>query len=311
MSRKLTTEEFIDRSRKLHEDKYDYSKVKYIDWNNKICIICKFHGEFFQSVGHHLRGYGCSKCGKNYRPTTEEFIKQSNKIHNDKYDYSLVKYLGCESKITIICKNHGKFLQRPICHLKGRGCPQCGIKKQSDAKRDSLDCFLLRARKIHGNRYDYSKSVYINNFDKMEIICPVHGSFFQSSVCHIYQTQGCPVCNFSKGELKIKQFLDDYGVEYICQKTFNDCRNPKTDQKLKFDFYVPSKKLLIEYDGPQHFMIGSRTGGYVNDENDLKNIKYRDSIKNVYATRKNLHLLRIKYTRFKSIFQLLSKQLET
>lgn len=127
-------EEFINKARKIHNDKYDYSKVDYVNAHTKICIICSEHGEFWQTPNDHLNGYGCSKCankgnGINGSLTTEEFIEKANQIHGDKYDYSKVEYISSDKKVCIICPKHGEFWQRPSSHIRGNGCCKCHESK--------------------------------------------------------------------------------------------------------------------------------------------------------------------------------------
>ena len=116
---------FIEKARKVHGDKYDYSKVVYVNALTKVKIICKMHGEFEQVPSYHLSGNGCQKCGGTKKLTIAEFIKRAKKIHGDKYDYSKVVYVNNHKKITIICSNHGEFEQRPYSHTQGQGCPKC------------------------------------------------------------------------------------------------------------------------------------------------------------------------------------------
>ena len=123
------TEIFINKAIQVHGNKYDYSKVNYIDCNTKVCIICPEHGEFWQSPRCHLRGRGCSLCSKNKKLTTEEFIKRAKEIHSDKYDYSKVNYVNGYTKVCIICPEHGEFWQEPHEHLRGGGCPICKDSK--------------------------------------------------------------------------------------------------------------------------------------------------------------------------------------
>jgi len=122
---KIKLIEFINKSNIVHDDKYDYSFVNYVNSKTKVRIICLKHGEFWQTPSNHLSGHGCSKCGGRYKLTTEEFIIRSNKIHNNKYNYSEVKYFNNKTKVKIKCPNHGIFLQRPDAHLRGQGCPKC------------------------------------------------------------------------------------------------------------------------------------------------------------------------------------------
>ena len=126
------------------------------------------------------------------RKTTSEFIKDSKKIHGDKYDYSLVEYIGARTKVKIICPQHGEFEQRPGAHFNGgRGCKQCGFNIR---QRLTTEQFIERARKLHGDKYDYSLVQYVNNRTKVKIICPKHGEFEQVPSSHC-NGNGCKKCN--------------------------------------------------------------------------------------------------------------------
>lgn len=118
--------DFIAESRKVHNGKYDYSKTEYVRRDKKVCIICPEHGEFWQMPGNHLKGCGCPSCGGNKKGTLDSFIKRAKEIHGDKYDYSKVKYVNADTKVCIICPEHGEFWQKPTCHInRHQGCPIC------------------------------------------------------------------------------------------------------------------------------------------------------------------------------------------
>lgn len=127
--KKLDTKEFIDRSNEIHNNKFDYSLVNYINNRKKIIIICPEHGKFEQTPGDHLRGIGCSKCSMRKKKTNDDFILKSNEIHNFFYNYSKVEYKSAHKKVIIICKIHGEFKQTPNSHFKGVGCPYCKKSK--------------------------------------------------------------------------------------------------------------------------------------------------------------------------------------
>ena len=131
MGKKLTTVEFIQRSAEVHSGKYDYSTTMYTTTYAKVRIMCPIHGEFVQVAKDHLTGYGCPKCGGTGRKTTNEFVECARKVHDDKYDYSLVDLKSMNKKVKIICPEHGEFMQRPADHQNGVGCPECGKRKQS------------------------------------------------------------------------------------------------------------------------------------------------------------------------------------
>jgi len=103
----LTKEDFIKLAREKYGDKYDYSKVEYINQTTKVCIICPEHGEFYVKPYYHIHvKSGCKKCKIHegaYKETTEQFIEKAKKVHGDKYDYSKTVYLGSNNDVCIIC----------------------------------------------------------------------------------------------------------------------------------------------------------------------------------------------------------------
>ncbi len=239
--------------------------------------------------------------------TTEEFIQRAIKIHKIKYNYSNVNYTGMTNKIEIICPLHGLFWQSPSVHLQGADCLKCGYDKTHSSTKYSTDEWIQKANKKHYSKYNYSTSNYINSYTKIIIICPHHGEFKQTPDSHI-QGRGCPNCNFSKAEQHIERWLISNNIKYIPQKTFDDCKNPKTNYKLRYDFYIPSKNLLIEYDGEQHFKEMT-TGKYIITALQLKDNNYRDDLKTNYAKMKNINLLRISYSEKNNMDDILSKSL--
>ena len=137
--KKSSTEEFIEKARKIHGDKYDYSKVEYINKDEKVCIICPEHGEFWQRAHNHLNGNGCPKCSKKHRYTTKEFVEKCKKIHNNYYDYSKTEYVSNKRKIVIVCSKRGIFRQMAGKHLYGEGCPKCSQSKMEKSVMNILD----------------------------------------------------------------------------------------------------------------------------------------------------------------------------
>ena len=183
---KQTTEGFIEKARKVHGDKYNYSKVEYHNNHEKVCIICPEHGEFWQRPSGHLRGRSCPICSGRYMDT-KLFIKKARDKHGNKYDYSKTEYIGDKKKVCIICPEHGEFWQDPYSHLTSCGCPICG-NRFTDTK-----IFIEKAHKIHGNKYSYDKVEYVNNTTKIIITCPIHGDFTQTPREHL-DGCGCQKC---------------------------------------------------------------------------------------------------------------------
>lgn len=196
--RKLTTAEFIERARKVHGDRYDYSQANYVNSATPLTIICPVHGSFNQTSGNHFKGKGCPQCAllhraKSRTKSTEQWIAEAREIHGDYYDYSKAQYTGQNNEVTIDCPKHGEFKQKPKVHLMGSGCPQCGVVKISEKKRANTDSFINNARAMHGEKYDYSETEYITSTDNVRIICPKHGVFEQIPSNHL-RGKGCPAC---------------------------------------------------------------------------------------------------------------------
>ncbi|MBP9886011.1 MAG: hypothetical protein KBF93_06925 [Leptospiraceae bacterium] len=229
----LSKEEIIEEFKKIHGDKYDYSKVNYIKNNLNIIIVCKKHGEFAQTPNHHKQGIACPKCaGKDL--STEEIIEEFKKVHGDKYDYSKVDYLNAVSKLIIICREHGEFLQLPSKHKTGNGCPMCSGKNLSE------EDIIKEFKKAHGDKYDYSKVDYIKATSKVNIICKEHGEFLQTPQSH-KNGSGCPTCNIGWSKPKILEFLHSIENQDLLQMDavelqmiINQGKLPETFRDLVF-----------------------------------------------------------------------------
>lgn len=247
-----TTVQFIEKARKVHGDKYDYSKVNYEKSNIKVSIICPEHGEFWMKPNTHLNGCGCPKCGNakksQYKKMTLlNFIEKARKIHGDKYDYSKVKYVNNFTKTIIICPEHGEFIQSPDSHLTGHGCPKCALEEQSKRQTMTTQEFIKKAREVHGDKYDYNKTIYKNIFDKVAITCPIHGDFLQKATYHL-NGNGCQKCaaemTESKGEIELREFI----ISLIGEKNIV-IHDRKILAGNELDIYIPSKSIAFEYDG--------------------------------------------------------------
>lgn len=282
-----TINDFITKANNIHNNKYDYSKTNYINSYTKVCIICPEHGEFWQTPIAHLNGQGCHKCSKTFHYTTEEWIKQARKIHADKYDYSKVEYINSESKVCIICPEHGEFWQRPSHHLNGVGCPICGFRLNTNKLTNEY--FIQTANKIHNGKYDYSKTNYINCKTKVCIICPKHGEFWQIPSIHL-QGHGCPICRESKLEKDVLSILTKNKINFERQKRFNWLG------KQSLDFYLNDYNIAIECQGEQHFY--SRKNGLFTEEK-VNKIKERDNRKFNICLKHNVKI--IYYSNYKDL----------
>lgn len=253
----MNTETFIEKAKSFYGNKYDYSKVNYVNNKTKVCIICPIHGEFFVTPSNHISKHnhcGCPKCCGKYK-TTESFINEAKKIHGDKYDYSKVEYKKWNEKVEIICPIHGNFFQTPNDHLNGRGCKQCGKDKLRKKFARTKEDFINLANNVHNNKYDYSKVEYVNCKTPVKIICPIHGEFLQIPDSHI-QGKGCIQCSgYHKSVDEISSFLKNNGFNFEREKKF------KWLKRQRLDFYLPDFNTAIEYQGEQHFSPVKYFGG--------------------------------------------------
>lgn len=308
---KMGTKEFISKSISIHGDSYDYSKVEYIDNRTKVCIICPIHGEFWQTPSNHLRGQGCPKCGdelvsRNRRSSTEEFIQKAQVIHGYKYDYSIAEYVTCHTKVKIICPEHGVFEQTPNSHLRGNGCPKCKAQNAANLYRGNKFDFIEKARKIHGDKYDYSKVEYINTQTPVCIICPVHGEFWQSPGNHL-QGQGCSKCSSSHGEIKIERYLKNNNIEYVTQHHILLDEKLFSRNKIRVDFYLPQFNTVIEFHGKQHY---KEISFFHRDEDAFARQVDRDKRLRQYCKQHKINLIEIKYDQIDNIDKILNKKLK-
>lgn len=249
-NKRISLQEFIHRSNEIHNFKFDYSNIIDFDSTKNVNIICPIHGSFSQNVHSHLAGKGCRKCkyqnhSNRMKDDLNDFLKKAKFIHGDLYNYDEVEYIDSLTKIRIKCEKHGIFEQLPNLHINNHtGCPKCKYEKVSEKLRKSSEQFILDCQKIHGNKYDYSKTLYSTAFNKVEIICEKHGSFFIQASDHLTNKRGCPSCSFTttKPEIFLETFLKNNKIEYL--------RKNKTIIKpLELDFYIPSENIAIEFNG--------------------------------------------------------------
>jgi G:T-mismatch repair DNA endonuclease (very short patch repair protein) len=213
--------------------------------------------------------------------TTEQFVERVRVVHGTKYDYTLVDYRGAKVKVVILCPIHGKFSITPDSHMAGSGCPHCGLAQQVAARTMTGTEFTARGVEVHGEgTYDYSRVVYGQcGDDLVEILCPKHGSFWQSPGNHIYNAAGCPSCThrYSAPHKEIESFLDTLGIVYRS----ND---RKQIHPFELDIYIPSHKLAIEFNGKYWHSIAA-------DDSPDKKFKHRDKYRACIA--KGITLLQI------------------
>lgn len=283
MNKRDFIEQYVERAKSVHGNKYDYSRISYKNVTSKVEILCPDHGSFFQSLYHHVvKSTKCPSCARfNDKLSLTDFIHKSRNVHGDKYDYSKVVYVDVATPVTIICKAHGEFLQRAGSHLQGVRCRQCHIESTRLGKK----AFIEKAMVIHGDKYDYSKVVYTGNKKPVEVICPNHGSFFIKPNSHISSKGGCTSCRESKGETAVKLFLQKYSIPYIKEYKIHP-------YFYRYDFLIPELNILIEFNGIQHYRPVDKFGGV----DAYTSTCERDIDKALVAKANGFKLIILKYT---------------
>lgn len=244
---------FIKDSTDVHGGRFDYSEVNYTRHDEEVKIRCNSCGNFFwQTPKNHKAGYiGCVSCSNKLKKealtyNTEEVVTQFKSVHGENYDYSQVTYKSAREDVKIWCKKcKAFFLLSPGRHKEGCYCPTCTKQDVSKSRTKTTTQFIKEANKVHDFKYSYIKANYVSSKDKVEIICPKHGSFWQAPECHLYKEHGCPKCSHhvSKPETEIADYVEnDLNLKVI--------RSDRTIIKPKeLDIVIPEHKLAIEYNG--------------------------------------------------------------
>jgi hypothetical protein len=283
--KKYTTDEFILESQRIWGDKYDYSLVKYVNARTKVKII-------YDDIIYEQLPMGHLKYPVEGYLNQEIFLIKAKRKWGDKYDYSLVKYISTKFTVKIIYKGE-IYEQLPHNHL---------IYSPELKNKLTKEDFILRSNEIHNVKYNYNLVNYVSDRVKVIINCPYHGNFFQTPSVHL-RGSGCRRCNDSFGEKIIANFLDRNNIEYKREYIFDDCKNI---YPLRFDFYIPSTRKCIEFDGIQHFQPVEYFGGVKAYE--LR--KINDKIKNDYCEDNYINLIRIRYNQIDDINNILYENLK-
>lgn len=212
---------FIERSKKIHGNEFDYSLVQYVSNHNKVKIICKKHGEFETTPAVHKQGFKCPKCkygGIDVSEKTETFVNKAKQIHLARnYDYSLVEYKYNTDKIKIICPEHGEFIQIAQNHLNGQKCPKCALSEGSLKQQKPFKEFEKEHQKINGFDYKLDESSYNGSIDKITLNCNIHGLVEQRPNT-ILRGKPCPICNVENQKSTLEeilmQFKEIHGKKY-------------------------------------------------------------------------------------------------
>lgn len=214
----LSLDEFINKANKIHNFKYGYLNSIYVNSQTYMLITCPIHGDFKQKPNWHLSGNGCPKCANKHK-TKEEFLAEAAYYYGNLYDYNKVIFKNMSTQIIVTCHKHGDFSIFPTDHISKlkKGCPKYG----KESIKLSLEEFIERSNIIHNCKFCYSKVLLINAMTKIEIICPIHGSFWQTPNNHMNMKQGCPLCNIETRKVSLIDFIrraninHDFKFSYI------------------------------------------------------------------------------------------------
>ena len=290
MSKKKTHEEYV---KELVSKNPNIKPIeKYIKMKIPIEHYCIIHDVAWKITPEcALRGYGCPECKKEKTKnicvkTHKQYVSEVKHINQDIDVVGI--YINAKTPIKHYCKKHNIFWDAaPGNILSGYGCPECGKEKSINGRKKTNQEYIMEVAIINSDIEIVGK--YVNAHTPILHRCMVDGYEWMALPANIVKGSGCPECNESHGEKQIRQWLSDNNIEYVPQKTFNDCKNKKS---LPFDFYLPDYNICIECQGKQHFEIIDYFGG----EERFNYTKKHDNIKKEYCDNNNIKLVYIDYT---------------
>lgn len=279
----LTQEQFDQRIEKVNHGRYRILS-KYVQADLRLSVRCLNCDRIFYPTGHNLmNGAGCPFCNHSITIPEDEFEKRVREKNNGQFEF-LNSYQGTDTKIKCRCKKCGfTWKITPHAFYRIKGCPMCQTNhaytteefKQKLLRERGADYILVGEYKVQDKlKFKHLKCGRI---------------FYARSADMLVNNTGCPFCNMSKGEEIIAFLLRHKKINFIRQQKFDKC---KYKRKLPFDFYLPQLRLVIEYDGSQHFQANH----FGRTPKSFKIAKLRDNIKTWYCQSHNLYLIRIPYT---------------
>ena len=306
-----TLETFLEKSLEIHGNKYNYSLISMSDFDygskHKIPIICN-KCEYIWDVSitsHIYNSYSCPSCVGLAPWTLERFLIRANEVHDQRYDYSLIKeedIINGDSKIQLTCnKCQYKWVTRISNHVYGHGCPDCVGNAPW-----TLERFLKRSNKIHDQRYDYSlikEENIIKGNSKIQLKCNTCEYMWVTKVNNHVNGSGCPKCKFSKGELVCSKHLENLNIEYEPEYRLNSIKSKRYD----FYFEYNGKQYLLEYDGIQHFEFISHFHRTLDEFHQRQEV---DIMKTKTALKYGYNIIRIDYTNLDKVDEHLDKALQ-
>lgn len=297
MSHRRTHDEFVS----LMNEKHPTIRVvgQYVNSITPVELHCEICGHSWSTKPpKSLIGHGCPKCGGSLRLTDELFIQRLHDISPD--IHVLDQYTNANTPVLCECNHHHQWKTRPADLLIGKSCPHCAhnIRKTHLQFTEELSAINPNITAI---------DQYKNARHNIRFKCNLCGNVWDAAPTNVLRGSGCPACAKSKGEKRIEEYLKLHNIYYKTQYKFSDCIS---ERMLPFDFYIPKLNIVIEYDGEQHFRP-VRFGGVSVDDANAKflAVQYRDGIKDQYCIDHNIPLIRIPYTEFDEIENILDKHL--
>lgn len=313
---KPTTEEFINELQQINPN----IKVlgTYINSQTKILCKCKIDGYEWEALPNHLlNGHGCPKCGikrasGNNTKTHEQFMQNLYEKNIQAQNIEIIgTYIKDSVKIKCRCKicDH-EWTVRPNSLLHGCGCPKCGKKRAAQKQSKTHEQFIIELHQINPDIEILGH--YKNNKTKIKCRCKKCGHEWSTKPDDLLKEHGCPKCNISRGEKRIAQYLDNLGIDYIYNMCYFKDLVGTGGGLLRPDFIIPSLKIWIEYDGMQHSKPVNFRGAMSEQQLHyrFKYTQQNDQIKNQYAKDNNWTLIRIPFTEYDNIEQILAEYIE-
>lgn len=307
-TKKKTHEEFCDE---LYNVNNNIELLNtYIDSKHKIKCRCLIDGYIWNSLPENLlKGHGCPKCS--LRVSSESMLKSHEEFVSQVKILSptikvISKYKNSQLPVKCSCNICGNIWETVANNLSnGKGCPKCAINKRTQNITKTKDAFISELYQINSDIEIIGE--YINSNTPITCKCKVDNNIWKALPLNLLKGTGCPVCQNSHGEKAISAILDDLNIKYIPQYKFNDCKNIRS---LPFDFYLPNFITCIEYDGQQHFKPVKFGGCTIQQATkSFEKTKENDFIKNKYCQDNNINLIRIKYSEFNNIRNIIKKEI--
>lgn len=287
MTKRKTHEEFIKDVFNAVGDEYSVIGV-YKKTAEKLAMKHNTCGTIWEiTPNNFLRGRRCPSCS--HFKTTAQFSREVANSHEGQFILT-GNYTNCDTKTSYKCSIHNTTVKStPTIFMRTQyPCHKCLsiFLKESNRKSDST--FKQELEQRHSGSI-ISLDTYVNTHTHLRYKCLKCNKVFSAEPNSILRLSGCPYCASSKGEQYIKSVLEENDIMFVPQKRFDKCKDIRP---LPFDFYLPNQKVLIEYDGKQHYAPIEYFGGIEKYKSQVK----RDSIKDSFAKDNGYTLLRIPYS---------------